>query len=336
MSKIEITNKRGKLVVDSRLIAQALGIQHKNFLTNIEKYEEEAVSEGFLPLAFETRMVKLPQGGSYEERWAWLDEEWANYAMTLSRNTPEVRAAKRGLVKAFCNARKELTKQSSNTVLFGNTSQRSPEHSPSSDSKEEIEKIIEEWLEFVFKISRVAQRCFASIQEKSAEEKIRILNEIDKGIDKKQLEYLAVDAIDKIIHRVDHQPDNVKEVIREQVEPYRDKFAQMLVKQLVEMQGVFQPALPPTLEEFPIQKTSSERRRAVIAFIFDLIDEYGSLDAIPRRGKGRSSVNLEVDWGSAKLSKKFGVSANTILNIWDEVDEAIKQYGETGAWQRLL
>lgn len=85
-----------------------------------------------------------------------------------------------------------------------------------------------------------------------------------------------------------------------------------------------------------VQRTSSERRRAVLAKIFDLIDEYGSLEAIPRRGRGKTGINLEVEWGAATLSKQFGVSHNTVLDIWREVDEVIKQRGVQGAKGRLL
>lgn len=108
MGGIIVVERSGTLVVDSRLVAEALGIQHKNFLAMIEKHRQEAESDGFAPLAFETRMVKLPQGGSYKERWTWLDEKWANYFMTLSRNTKKVRAAKRQLVKAFSQAKQEV------------------------------------------------------------------------------------------------------------------------------------------------------------------------------------------------------------------------------------
>lgn len=85
-----------------------------------------------------------------------------------------------------------------------------------------------------------------------------------------------------------------------------------------------------------IQKTSSERRRAVLVKIFDLVDEYGSLDAIPRRGRGKTGINLKVEWGAATLSKQFGVSRNTVVDIWDEVDEAIKRHGVKRARTRLL
>ena len=41
MSKLDVTKYDGVLVVDSRLIAQELGIKHKNFLATLNKYIDE-------------------------------------------------------------------------------------------------------------------------------------------------------------------------------------------------------------------------------------------------------------------------------------------------------
>lgn len=39
MSNLSVIDCEGLLVVDSRLIAEELGIQHKNFLATLDKYE---------------------------------------------------------------------------------------------------------------------------------------------------------------------------------------------------------------------------------------------------------------------------------------------------------
>lgn len=83
---LTIIERQGELVVDSRLVAEALGIQHKNFLATIDKYRQDTESEGFTPIAFEVRKVKLPQGGSYKERWAWLTETQLKTLIARSRN----------------------------------------------------------------------------------------------------------------------------------------------------------------------------------------------------------------------------------------------------------
>lgn len=93
------------LVVDSRLIAQDLDIKHKNFLETLNKYLPE-IEEDWGRVAFETRLAKRPQGGSYKEKWALLSEEQATLLMTYSRNTERVRQCKRNLVKAFSRAKK--------------------------------------------------------------------------------------------------------------------------------------------------------------------------------------------------------------------------------------
>lgn len=110
-STLQAVEKGEKFVVDSRLIAEELGIQHKNFLATIEKYKEE-IEEDLEPLAFETRLVKRPQGGSFEEKWSWLTEEQAQVLMTYSKNTEKVRQCKRSLVKAFAKAKKVIKEQS--------------------------------------------------------------------------------------------------------------------------------------------------------------------------------------------------------------------------------
>lgn len=108
--EIELVNE--VLVVDSRLVAKELGIQHRNLLVTITKYKEE-IEKDFEPLSLETKLVKLPQGGTYEERWYFLTEDQAYYIMTLSRNTERVRSCKRKLVLGFSEARKQLEEKTS-------------------------------------------------------------------------------------------------------------------------------------------------------------------------------------------------------------------------------
>ena len=99
----------GILVVDSRLIAANLDIQHKNFLATINKYLVP-LEVNFGTVAFETREFKTTQGNTSSERFAWLSEEQATFLMTLSRNTERVVACKVALVKAFAEAR-QIIKQ---------------------------------------------------------------------------------------------------------------------------------------------------------------------------------------------------------------------------------
>lgn len=96
---IPITFKRNEARVDSRLIAQALGNQHKAVVQLIERYAAEMQSLGKLPF----EMEPLPSG--QRERFALLNEDQAFFLLTLSRNTARVVELKAKLVAAFRDAR---------------------------------------------------------------------------------------------------------------------------------------------------------------------------------------------------------------------------------------
>ncbi len=109
-NSIEITECNGQLFVDSRLVAQELGIAHKNFRATIEKYRTE-IEQDFGQLPFETEVGYREQGGGNPEKFYYLNEDQATYLMTLSKNTVKVRACKRQLVKSFAEAKKLLQQQ---------------------------------------------------------------------------------------------------------------------------------------------------------------------------------------------------------------------------------
>ena len=111
MTNITIQTINSTLVVDSRLIASELGIQHKNLKETIRTYQADF--EEFNPVAFETRLGNaLPQGGFAQgETFIYLTEDQCYLALTYSKNTPEARLAKVNLVKAFKEAREALVSQ---------------------------------------------------------------------------------------------------------------------------------------------------------------------------------------------------------------------------------
>lgn len=104
MSNLTVIEMQGSLVVDSRLIAQDLGIKHKNLFQNIRNHQ--TAIEYFGQLMFETETVKNSVGASNEQAFCYLNEEQATFVMTLSRNTPKVIKCKQNLVKAFSEAKK--------------------------------------------------------------------------------------------------------------------------------------------------------------------------------------------------------------------------------------
>ncbi len=110
MTILAVIESNGVLVIDYRLIGAELGIQPKNVLANVDKHLTTPDSEAiFGRVAFETETLKT-KGGKQSTRVAYLNQPQAEFLMTLSRNTPQVIAAKRNLVHAFEKA-KQLIKE---------------------------------------------------------------------------------------------------------------------------------------------------------------------------------------------------------------------------------
>jgi len=109
MSNLIVTQRNGILVVDSRLIAQNLGIEHRALLQSLDKHIK-SIEDTFGAVAFEMREFKTKQGNRSTEKLAWLTEEQASLLMTCSRNTPQVISCKVALVQAFSKA-KQIVKQ---------------------------------------------------------------------------------------------------------------------------------------------------------------------------------------------------------------------------------
>ena len=99
---IALIEKRGEARADSRLMAQALGNQHKATAQLIERYSAQLKEFGVLPFEMEK-----PSGanGGRPERFYLLNEDQSFFLLTLSRNTPRVVTLKANLVRAFKEAR---------------------------------------------------------------------------------------------------------------------------------------------------------------------------------------------------------------------------------------
>lgn len=95
-----LTSAKGEARVDSRLIATALGNQHKNVMELIGRYTD--MLSGFGKVAFKTE----PLASGQHERYALLNEDQAFFLLTLSRNTARVVQLKARLVQAFSEARR--------------------------------------------------------------------------------------------------------------------------------------------------------------------------------------------------------------------------------------
>ena len=111
MSKIVLVVNNNEPRVDSRVIADGLGIQHKNVVETIRRYQSDF--EDFNHLTFETEVGVRQQGGGKAEIFVHLDEDQAIFLLTLSRNSERVVALKKGLTKTFGKYRKHAVKQAS-------------------------------------------------------------------------------------------------------------------------------------------------------------------------------------------------------------------------------
>lgn len=107
-TKLVQAQPNGTLATNSEVIADGVGIQHKNVLETIRKNQSDF--EEFGPVAFETRRGSpLPQGGFGKSTTiAVLNREQAMFAMTLFRNNPTVVEFKKNLIKAFVSMEHRL------------------------------------------------------------------------------------------------------------------------------------------------------------------------------------------------------------------------------------
>lgn len=107
MQQLEVTKFNNIDTMDSRIIANELGIQHKNMLELIRKYQDKIESK-FGLLAFETLPRLEGKRGGGEALIVHLNENQAIFASTLSRNTEKGIEVKLKIVEAFSKARTAL------------------------------------------------------------------------------------------------------------------------------------------------------------------------------------------------------------------------------------
>ncbi len=101
----------GAHVVDSRLIAEALGVNHADWFRNVVLKYKDDIEAKFSLLRFENGAVKVEKGrGIKHTRFCYLDEDQAIFIATLSRNTPQVIAFKAKLVLSFAELKKDFSK----------------------------------------------------------------------------------------------------------------------------------------------------------------------------------------------------------------------------------
>lgn len=93
-------------LADSRQVAGRLGIDHHDFFNNLVKKYQAEVEKDFGSLRFENAKI---EGRGRPQKYALLTEDQTYVYLAYSKNTAQARACKRLLVKAFAEARQQLT-----------------------------------------------------------------------------------------------------------------------------------------------------------------------------------------------------------------------------------
>ena len=114
-ANIDLTVVDDEPRVDSRLIADQLGVEHESTRKIIEQYQADF--DEFGVSRFE--IAKPPKGsvGGRPEKFALLNEEQAYLLLTYSQNTAQARELKKRLVRAFSEYRKGASGARSTALL---------------------------------------------------------------------------------------------------------------------------------------------------------------------------------------------------------------------------
>ena len=116
MTDLTVSEYGDDLVVDSRLVASRLGIEHHSFLKTLNKYLDKIESR-FGVVRFEVDKPQESSQGGRPEKYALLNENQILSLMSFSRNTDEVVECKLALVEAFDKAKKRMHPSSSLQAL---------------------------------------------------------------------------------------------------------------------------------------------------------------------------------------------------------------------------
>ena len=103
--ELALTTHRNDARVDSRLLANHLGNQHRPVMVLVEKYGESFATFG--KVLFE-KASSLDSLTGQRERFALLNEDQAFFLLALSRNNDRVVALKVKLIRAFSEARRVI------------------------------------------------------------------------------------------------------------------------------------------------------------------------------------------------------------------------------------
>lgn len=101
---ITVDKRSGELLLDSRVAARELGIEHESVMRLCQERPELGIAIS----DFKSEMVKRSQGGGKRSKYVLLTEEQALLLITMVRNTDEAMPKKQALVRAFLAMRDAL------------------------------------------------------------------------------------------------------------------------------------------------------------------------------------------------------------------------------------
>jgi phage regulator Rha-like protein len=107
MTNIQVITKGDALVVDSRLIATELGIEHRALMQTVKKHIEK-IEMAFGVITFDMDKPLEGSQGGRPEKYALLTEPQANLLMSFSKNTDQVVDCKIKLICAFEKAKEVI------------------------------------------------------------------------------------------------------------------------------------------------------------------------------------------------------------------------------------
>lgn len=85
MSNLDITTKDDTLVVDSRLIAEELGIEHRALIQNIKKHQS-VIEQGFGVITFAVSKPSENNQGGRPEKVCYLNDKQIVFLVNRTRN----------------------------------------------------------------------------------------------------------------------------------------------------------------------------------------------------------------------------------------------------------
>jgi phage regulator Rha-like protein len=107
MTNLQVITKGDVLVVDSRIIATELGIEHRALMQTVKKHIEK-IEMAFGVITFDLDKPLEGSQGGRPEKYALLTEPQANLLMSFSKNTDQVVDCKIKLICAFEKAKEVI------------------------------------------------------------------------------------------------------------------------------------------------------------------------------------------------------------------------------------